>query len=303
MGKRAGVGSGPTGHALHEGRTATRDAGLIQSNEVGSHDCDAWRRGHARDVVATLRPVEFGILGTLTARDGDAEIPVPGTRLRTLLALLVVADGGVVTADRLADDLWGDAIPAGAANALQSLVSKLRRILGDRGSIIVTEPMGYRPDLMQAEVDAREFDRKLGEGRAALDAGDVVTAAERIAAALDRWRGPALDGLTDNDALHREAMRLDELRVAALEDRCDADLRCGRHVELVPELQQLTVANPVRERIHAQLMLALYRCGRQAEALRAYQDAREMLADELGLDPGPELQELEAAILDQDPAL
>src|SRR4051794_4083154 len=197
MGKRAGVGSGPTGHALHEGRTATRDAGLIQSNEVGSHDCDAWRRGHARDVVATLRPVEFGILGTLTAREGDAEIPVPGTRLRTLLALLLVADGGVVTADRLADDLWGDAIPAGAANALQSLVSKLRRTLGAHGALVVTEPLGYRLDVDASEVDARGFERELTEGRSALDADDAAAAADRIAAALGRWRGPALDGLAD----------------------------------------------------------------------------------------------------------
>jgi predicted ATPase/DNA-binding SARP family transcriptional activator len=247
--------------------------------------------------------VEFSILGALAVSEGDRDLPVPGTRLRTLLALLLVAAGETVTPDRLADDLWGDAIPAGSANALQSLVSKLRRTLGPAGTLVVTEPFGYRLAVDGEDVDARRFEHALATGRVALDDGDAATAGTVIADALALWRGPALDGLADNGALRSEALRLEELRVAALEDRGAADLECGRHAELVPELQQLTLAHPVRERFHGQLMVALYRCGRQAEALRAYQDARTLLADELGLDPGPELQQLEAAILAQDRAL
>ena len=247
--------------------------------------------------------MEFSILGTLAVANGEREIPVPGQRLRTLLALLIVADGATVHPERLADDLWGEAIPAGAANALQSLVSKLRRTLADAGSLLVTDALGYRLAIDADRVDARRFERDLADGQAALAAGDAAAAAALLARGLARWRGPALDGLADDGALRREALRLEELRVRALEERIEAELDCGHHAEVVAELQQLTLSHSVRERFHGQLMLALYRSGRQAEALRAYQDARAMLADELGLEPGPELAQLEAAILAQDGAL
>ena len=157
--------------------------------------------------------MEFSILGTLAVSDGDREIPVPGLRLRSLLALLIVADGATVHPERLADDLWGEAIPAGAANALQSLVSKLRRTLADAGDLLVTDPLGYRLAIDPDQVDARCFERDRAEGQAALAAGDAETAGALLAGGLARWRGPALDGLADDGALRREALRLEDLRV------------------------------------------------------------------------------------------
>ncbi|MFL6204551.1 MAG: BTAD domain-containing putative transcriptional regulator [Acidimicrobiales bacterium] len=247
--------------------------------------------------------MRFRMLGELQVADGHVDVPIRGAKQRALLLLLLVRAGETVRAERLADELWGDDVPAGGANALQALVSKLRRALGPLSGTLTTSAGGYRLDVPDEEIDARRFEAAAAVGREALRAGDVATAGEALRAGLELWRGPALDGSDDEGVLHREAARLEDLRWAVLEDRIDCDLRSGHDAALVAELEHLVGEAPLRERLHGHLMLALYRAGRQAEALRAYQAARAVLGGELGLDPGPELQALEASILDQDPAL
>ncbi len=237
------------------------------------------------------------MLGDLEVADGEIDVPIRGAKQRALLLLLLVRARETVQAERLADELWGDDLPAGGANALQALVSKLRRALGPLSGTLVTAAGGYRLDVADEDIDARRFEAEAARGRAALAEAQIDAAVDALRGALALWRGPPLDGSDDEGILRREATRLDELRWGALEDRIDADLRSGRDVELVGELEQLVGEAPLRERLHGFLMLALYRAGRQAEALRAYQHAREVLGEELGLDPGPELQALESAIL------
>ena len=243
------------------------------------------------------------MLGELQVVDDEVDVLIRGTKQRTLLLLLLVRAGETVQAERLADELWGDDVPAGGANALQALVSKLRRALGPLSDALATSGGGYRLDVVDDEIDARRFEAAAEVGREALRAGDVQGASDALRGGLDLWRGPALDGFDDEGVLRREAARLEELRWAVLEDRIDCDLRAGHDADLVAELEQLVAQSPLRERLHGHLMLALYRAGRQAEALRAFQAARDLLGEELGLDPGPELQALEAAILRQDPEL
>ncbi len=247
--------------------------------------------------------MEARILGPLALVDGEHEVPINGSKVRALLALLVVRAGEVVSTDRLADDLWGEDVPAGYVNGLQSLVSRLRRALGAHGGMLVTTSNGYRLDIDPAAVDAARFAESAKRGRAALAAGNAADAADELRAGLALWRGPALAEFDGDGVLRREAVRLEELRLGAIEDRIDADLRLARHLDVVAELGTLTATHPLRERLHGQLMLALYRAGRQGEALRAFQRAREVLADELGLDPGTELKQLESAILEQEPSL
>jgi predicted ATPase/DNA-binding SARP family transcriptional activator len=243
------------------------------------------------------------MLGELQVIDGDVEVPVRGAKQRALLLLLLVRARETVQAERLSDELWGDDPPAGGANALQALVSKLRRAMGPSSGALTTVAGGYRLDVPDEEIDARVFEATTDRGREALRAGDVAGATEAFRSALQLWRGRALDGADDEGILRREALRLEELRWSALEDRIDCDLRGGLDAELVAELEQLVVEDPLRERLHGFLMLALYRAARQAEALRAYQAAREALGEELGLDPGPELKALEASILGHDASL
>ena len=247
--------------------------------------------------------MEFKILGSVAVADGDTDISLPGVKLRTLLALLLIRNGEVTRAERLADDLWGEALPAGYQNALQSLISKLRRALGESGRRLVTETDGYRLDVGDDELDSRRFEFAVRQGHEHLAAGDLVAASTVLSAGLALWHGPALHGVGDEGVLQREAVRLEELRLGALEDRIHADLELGKHAELIAELTTLCADHPLRERLHGFLMLALYRCGRQSDALRAFQDARTVLVDELGLDPGPELRSLENSILTHDPAL
>ena len=248
--------------------------------------------------------MEYRLLGELeVVGDDGVELSVRGVKQRALLLTLLVRANETVPADRLADELWGEDVPAGGANALQAQVSTLRRTLGPAGASIVTGQGGYRLEIEDGQVDAHRFEALAVEGQAALAEGRTAVAAERLDTALGLWRGPALDGSADDGKLRREADRLDELRWSVREDRLDAQLQQGRDAELVPELQALVAEAPLRERLHAFLMLALYRAGRQAEALRAYSDARTLLGEELGLDPGPELVALESAILAQDPSL
>jgi predicted ATPase len=238
--------------------------------------------------------MRFGILGPLDLRTEDG-VPVDpgGPRPRTLLTLLLLAPGRAVSTGRLTEGLYGAEPPAGAANALQSQISRLRRRLAPHAEIEAV-PAGYRLAVPPESVDAHHFERMAEQGRAALAAGDHRHAAALLRDALALWRGPALPDLPDARA---EATRLEELRLAAVGDRIEADLSLGGGPELVAELRALLAAHPLRERLHGQLMRALHAAGRPAEALTVYEEARRRLADELGADPSPELAALHLELL------
>jgi DNA-binding SARP family transcriptional activator len=214
----------------------------------------------------------------------------------------------VVPTDRLIDELWGDSPPESAANMLQGYISHLRKALEPgrgRGEheLLVSRPPGYVLQIRKDQLDAERFERLILEGRQSLADGDAAAAEERFRAALALWRGPALADLAYEPFARADVDRLEELRLTALEDRIDADLRLGRHDFLVGELRELVDRHPLRERLRAQLMAALYRGGRQADALEVYRNGRRELLDELGIEPGPALRNLEQSILRQDPAL
>jgi predicted ATPase/DNA-binding SARP family transcriptional activator len=247
--------------------------------------------------------MEFRILGPLEVHDGSAPVRVPGAKERALLADLLVNAGRVVPADRLVEDLWGDDPPGNPANTLQGRVSALRRALGPAGSgTVATRPPGYVLEAAPEQVDAGRLEGLVAEATAAA-AGDGPRAARLLEEALALWRGPALAEFADQPWAQAEAARLEELRLAATETLAELRLAAGGHAGLVGELEGLVAAHPTRERLRGQLMVALYRSGRQADALGAYTQAREVLAEELGIDPSPELQRLHQAILVQDPAL
>jgi DNA-binding SARP family transcriptional activator len=248
--------------------------------------------------------MEFAILGPLEVRDDrGALVRVPGVKERALLADLVVHAGRVVSADRLIEDLWGEARPGNPSNTLQGRVSALRRALGPAGAgLVVTRPPGYVLEVDPGQVDAGRFER-LVAGATALAPGEGTRAAGLLEEALGLWRGPALAEFADQPSAQAEAARLEELRLAAWEALVERRLEAGGHAGLVGELEGLVAAHPTRERLRGQLMLAYYRSGRQADALRVYAETREVLAEELGIDPSPELQRLQHQILVQDPAL
>jgi len=224
---------------------------------------------------------------------------------RALLGFLLLHANEPVSRDRLVDELWGDAAPPTVNAALSGYLTKLRRALanGDEDAVLATRAPGYVLQVDPEALDAAVFDRLVEEGRAALARGEAGEAAALLREALALWRGPALADLAYEPFAQQEIRRLEELRVEAVEERVDADLALGRHDRLVPELEVLVAEHPFRERLRAQLILALYRCGRQADALAAYQAARRTLDEELGLEPGRRLQELEQAILQHDPAI
>ena len=247
--------------------------------------------------------MDFLILGPLELRDGSAPIRLTGARQRGLLALLLLHRNEVLGSDRLIDELWGEAPPPTAAKALQNAVLQVRRALGEHAGALRTEGGGYVLRVEPGELDADRFEQLHAEGRAAIDSGDHAAAAKRLREALALWRGPPFADLSYERFAQPEIARLEDERVAALEDRIEADLALGRHAALVPELEAEVAHHPLRERLRAQLMTALYGAGRQAEALEAFHDARRTLLDELGIEPGPELRERHEAILRQDPAL
>jgi DNA-binding SARP family transcriptional activator/ABC-type branched-subunit amino acid transport system substrate-binding protein len=214
---------------------------------------------------------------------------------------LLLHRGEAVSTDRLSDELWGERPPASAAKTVQVYVSNLRRALGD--GLLVTRGHAYLLLTAADQLDVDRFEALVGEGRTALEEGDARRASERLRKALALWRGPPLADFAYEPFAQAEAARLQEERLAAVEDRIDADLALGRHAALVGELEALVREQPLRGRLQGQLMLALYRSGRQADALERYQQARRKLTDELGIEPGPELQELERGILNQDPEL
>jgi DNA-binding SARP family transcriptional activator len=249
--------------------------------------------------------VQFDILGPLQVLDGGRPLALGRPKQRAVLAILLLNAGRVVSLDRLVDELWGQQAPPQALASVQAYVSHLRRLLeperaaGAPARILVNQPPGYRIAVHDDDLDATRFQALAVQGHALLEAGDAGRAAEVLADALRLWRGPVLADFADAPFVQAERARLSELRLAALEDRLSADLRIGRHALVVAELEQLTAEHPFRERLQAARMLALYRCGRQAEALQTYQRFGATLRDELGLDPGPALRNLERDILRQ----
>ncbi len=245
--------------------------------------------------------MDFQILGPLEVRDGDRAVGLRGGKQQALLALLLVNAGRTLAIDRTVDELWGEDVPESAQKMVQIYVSKLRKVLPP--GTLHTRPPGYALELEPDELDLHRFERLVADAGAALAAGQCEEAAAGFRAALDLWRGPALAEFTSEPFAAPEGARLEEQRMRALEGRIEADLLRDRHADLVGELEALVGRNPLRERPRQQYMLALYRSGRQAEALAAYQDVRRALADELGIDPSPALRELERRILQQDPSL
>ena len=233
--------------------------------------------------------MDLRLLGPVEVCLGDAPIELGPRKQRAVLAMLALRAGRTVSADRLAEGLWGDEPPASAPKMVQLYVSHLRRVLEGNGATIVTRGRGYELQLSSGEVDIARFERLLDESH------------PREALAL--WRGEALADLADEPFAAPEIRRLDELRLRASERAIDADLAAGRHNEVIGELEGLVAQEPLREHLHAQRMLALYRAGRQSEALEAYRDARSALVDEVGVEPGDELRRLQDAILAHDPAL
>jgi DNA-binding SARP family transcriptional activator/streptogramin lyase len=252
--------------------------------------------------------MEFRILGPLEVEDAGRLLPLGGTRQRALLALLLLHANEVVSQDTLIDQLWGGKPPDSGRTALQVHVSQLRRLLdpdATRGDeeLLVTRAPGYTIRVEHESIDLGRFEELLAAGKSALATGDAQAAHDRLTAALALWRGRALADIETIPFAQAEARRLEELRLGTLEERLDADLALGRHAQVIPELERLVAQEPLRERIRGQLMLALYRSGRQAEALEVYRTARRTLAEDLGLEPGEALQQLERAILNHDPEL
>jgi DNA-binding SARP family transcriptional activator len=265
----------------------------------------AWHsRGRkGRPVVAPR--VEFCLLGPMVVRCGGVSVPLSRGRQRTLLAVLLLGRGRALTADELAELLWAPGpVPGSAAVTVRTYVKRLRRSLGPAGrDRIVSAPGGYLIRVEPGELDIAVMEQELAAARASGQAAAWDQAAAQAGAALGLWRGEPLADAKLPPLAEQEAARLTEMRLQARELRFEADLALARHTEAVTELPRLIAANPVRERLHALLMMALYRCGRRAEALEAYRAARDVLAREIGADPGPELQALHQQILHDDPAL
>jgi DNA-binding SARP family transcriptional activator/class 3 adenylate cyclase len=253
--------------------------------------------------------MEYGILGPLEVTAGGRPVLLAGVKQRSLLAILLLHAEHVVSTDRLIDLLWEEEPPGTAPNTLQVYVSQLRKLLepgrgrGQRGSVLVRQSPGYVLHVGPDQIDARRFERLAAEGRRAMDEGMPEVAADVLGRALALWRGPALADFSYEPFARNETARLEELRMSAWEERIEAELALGRHPDVVGELEALVSQHPLREGLRRQLMLALYRSGRQAEALQAYQDARKVLDDELGIEPSSSLRELEAAILRQESSL
>ena len=249
------------------------------------------------DALTAAREMDFGILGPVEVWDGARPVVLHGRKQRALLAVLVLHADEWLSSDVLVDALWGEDAPRTARAALQNYVAQLRRALGPE--LLVSREGGYELLVAEERIDLGRFERLVGEARAA----DGQERVEKLQVALGLWRGPALADVAYEPFASSEAVRLEELRVAALEDLVDAELALGAGTELVEKLETLVAENPFRERFPAQLMLALYRAGRQVEALEVYRQTRQTLLEELGIEPGTALRELEQAILRHDEAL
>jgi DNA-binding SARP family transcriptional activator len=245
--------------------------------------------------------MKFRILGPLEVWDEGGEVALGGPKPRALLALLLLHANDVVPADRLIDELWGEHPPQSADKTLHVHVSRLRKALPE--DVLTTRAPGYLIRVEPDDLDLHQFERLVNEARGLRARGLTADASERLRQALSLWRGPALADFAYESFAQTAIARLEEIRLAAVELRIEADLALGRHDQLIAELEALVAEQPLRERLHGFLMTALYRSGRQAEALDVYRDARQALVDELGIEPGAALEELQRAILRQDPAL
>ena len=243
--------------------------------------------------------LEIRVLGPFEALVAGRPVEIGGSKRQGLLAMLALRRGRVLSVDTLVDALWDEELPSAPRNAVQHHVARLRAALGQ--DAIGGTVDGYV--LHEVDVDALRFEEWLAEVRAALREGDARGASDTVARALDLWRGPALHGLVPTEWFTAEAQRLEALRVDALEEQFETGLALGDHREIVSPLRETLEQQPYRERLWGQLMLALYRSGRQVDALETFQEARRVLSDELGLEPGPELQRLQEAILVHDPAI
>ncbi|MBA3398790.1 MAG: AfsR/SARP family transcriptional regulator, partial [Acidimicrobiia bacterium] len=245
----------------------------------------------------------IGLLGELEVLDDEGnDVTVAGAKLRALLAVLALHVGRVVPADRLIDALWGDDPPAAVRNGLQGLASKLRRALGS-SDLVVMRADGYALELPSEAIDVGRFERRAAEGRAKAAAGELDRAVDLLAEADALWRGDPLADFAYEEFASAAITRLSESRLALVEERLDIELQLGRHQRAIIQLEELVAAHPLREGFRGLLMLALYRAGRQADALRIFREGRRLLGEELGLEPGPELRRLESAILTHDPSL
>jgi len=257
----------------------------------------------ASSACEAVAAVKFRILGSIEAEDNGLTLDLGGLRERALLAMFLLSANRVVSLDRLIEDLWSGSPPPHSMATLRVYVSRLRRVLGARAGDLLTQASGYQLNVEGDQLDAVRFERLARAAEAEMAAGRADAAAVTLREALDLWRGPALSDVAEMAFAQADAWRLEEARLTALENRIDADLICGRHAGLVAELDGLAARHPLRERLTGQRILALYRCGRQAEALSAYGDLRARLAEDLGIDPSPDLRRLQERILRQDPDL
>ncbi len=256
--------------------------------------------------------MEIKVLGPLTAHERGISLVPSAAKPRQILALLALQADHVVTVPTLMEEIWGPDVPRSAATTLQTYILQLRRriaaaLVGDpersAKDVLITQHGGYLLQVQPGQVDAQEYEQLTASGRAAYDAQDYRAASDLLGTALALWTGPALVDVRVGSVLELEVLRMDENRLAALERRIDADLRLGRHAEIVPELRVLTARHPMHESFCAQLMLATHRSGGAWRALEAYQRLRDTLVEELGLEPSPRLRRLQQAVLSADPAL
>jgi DNA-binding SARP family transcriptional activator len=250
--------------------------------------------------------MDFLILGPLEVRANGDRLALGGPKQRALLAILLLNADRVVSRERLIEALWANDPPRAARHALDVNVSRLRKALGAGsagGSVLVTRAPGYMLRVEPGEVDLQRFERLVKDGRRSFELGDAERAARALREAEDLWRGRPLADLEFESFARVDVERLEELRLVGIGERIEAELALGRHLRLVAELEALAAEHPLRERLCAQLMLALYRCGRQADALATYRRARSALVEQIGVEPGPDLRALHEAILRQDPAL
>ncbi len=283
-----------------------RDLTLPQAGGVSV--APGWRSGwlacHHAHVSGQTAQAWFGLLGPLCVRDGGTDVAVPAARQRVLLAALLIRAGHAVSIGELADAVWDGHPPSGARVTLRSYIKRLRQVLGPAlGSRIIARDPGYLIEATDAEADLKQFAALCRAGGRASAAGAWQETSDVLTQALELWRGQPLADIRSQVLQRLEVPRLEQLWLQAAEWRTEAELNLGRHVYLVHELQALTAKHPLRERFHAQLMLALYRSGRPAEALAAYRRARGVLVGELGIEPGPELRHLHQRILTGDPDL
>jgi len=285
-----------------------RSGGLTERSQCGFRNPrvvtysrpNAWVRAWGAAAV-----IDYRLLGPIEAGVNGAGLDIGGQKQRALLAILVLSANEPVPRDVLVDRLWGERPPPGAQHTLEVYISRLRKTLEPAAGrpVVLTSPGAYLLRAPADRVDVRCFERLAEAGRRALAENAPDRAAEDLKKALGLWRGAPLADVSDEPFAQPQIARLNELRIGITEDRIEADLALGRHADVVSELGALVAAHPLRERLYQLLMVALYRCGRQSEALAVYQKARRVLVDELGIEPSPPLQRVERAILEQDASL